>query len=172
MYRSTRPRPSLGWTLIVCACLAVFSLACPGKSGPGGGDDVAHGEEEVELAVVMGEIQRHSAKLGYAIQGENRELARFYLEETGEALESVRELESWEGMPIAHPLGVILDPLLPPLERAVDASDWATAGQAYEALIDGCNRCHTATKHGFIVILPAQGDPPYNQRFTPPDDAP
>lgn len=113
----------------------------------------------------MGELQRHSAKLGYAIDGRNRELAEFYLEEVEEALATVERIPAHDGMPIGHPASVILRPLLPPLESDLETADWLAAGAAYGALIEGCNRCHTATEHAFIEILPPAGPPPYNQRF-------
>ena len=123
---------------------------------------------EPELAVLMGELQRHSAKLGYAIAGRNRPLAAFYLAESEEALEAVRAVESWEGMPIAHPLGAIVDPLLPPLVAAVEAERWEAADGAYRVFLDGCNRCHAATEHEFLIVTPPAGPAPYNQRFDAP----
>ena len=51
--------------------------------------------------------------------------------------------------------------------RRVNGDDWTTTWTAYEKLIDGCNRCHMATEHGFIKIVPAQGEPPFNQTFKP-----
>lgn len=122
-------------------------------------------EEEIELAIHMGRMQRHAEKLGYSIQGENAPLATFYLEEVGEVLEVLLDVEMHDGMPISHPAGVILAPELPPLEASLEVGDWEGARSQYEVLIDACNRCHAATAHQFIQIVPVQGEPPYSQRF-------
>ena len=168
-----RPPHRLFASLAAGLAALLLLTACPSTSqGPADGE-AAHGEEEgqgqeeVELAVLMGQLQHHSSKLGYAIQGRHAELADFYLHETEDSLEAIRDVETYEGMPIAHPVGVIMDPLLPPLEKAVDSADWGAARESYEALVAGCNRCHTATEHGFLVILPAEGEPPFDQLFTP-----
>ena len=127
---------------------------------------VTEPEVEVELASLMGEMQRHSAKLGYAIGGRNRPLASFYLVEVNEVLDELLEVEEDDGMPIAHPAGVILTPALAALAASLEEStEWPPAWEAYEAVIGACNRCHNATEHEFIEILPATGVPPFNQRF-------
>ena len=129
-------------------------------------------EEVVELAVLMGEMHRHSAKLGYSIEGRNLPLVEFYLHELEEVLAEVQTVETYEGMPIAHPAEVILGAAMESLEEVLDgasgdaaAVDWGAAWAGYEATITSCNRCHLATEHGFVHILPAQGEPPFNQCF-------
>lgn len=128
--------------------------------------------EEVELARLMTELQRHGAKLGYALEARNRPLADFYLHELEEVYEELSRVEEYEGMPIAQPAGVILVPALEELASFLDRSDpWAedpgSPWRAYEALIEACNRCHLATEHAFLRIVPARGEPPFNQSFEP-----
>ncbi len=121
---------------------------------------------DIELATLMGQLQRHSAKLGYAINGHNRPLATFYLEEIDEVLEELMTVEEDDGMPIAHPAGVILAPVLETLENNLATEvPWPEITGQYQLMIEACNRCHLATEHGFIEILPATGEPPFNQRF-------
>ena len=127
--------------------------------------------ETIELAKLMGDMQRHSVKLGFAIQGENQPLAEFYLHELHEVLEELEAVEEHEGMPIGGPAKVILDPALAELDARLDAASWGDAWTAYEATIEACNRCHLATEHDFIRILPASGTPPFNQVFTAPETA-
>ena len=122
-------------------------------------------EQEEDLARLMGELQRHSAKLGYAIKGRNRPLAEFYLEEVTEVMTGLETVSEHDGMPIAQPARTILSPVIEPLRRGLQASQWQEIQIAYEALIEGCNRCHSATEHAFIKILPASGEPPFNQAF-------
>lgn len=121
--------------------------------------------EEVELAAVMGEMQRMSAKLGFAIEGRNSPLADFYLEELGETFEKLTSISEHEGMPIGHPAATILQPALESLAEFLEQQAWEDTWGAYEVLIEACNRCHLATEHEFIEILPARGQAPFNQRF-------
>lgn len=159
-----RGRLVIGLAVAAGVLVALVGVALVNDRRPAAAE-AAPVEEQVELAVTMGELQRHAAKLGYAIAGRNRPLATFYLEETEETLSTVRGVESWEGTPIAHPLGVIMEPLLPPLAAELSAEDWDAAQASYRRLIDGCNRCHAATQHEFLVVTVPQGPAPYNQLF-------
>ena len=66
---------------------------------------------------------------------------------------------------MARQVEVIMDPTLPPLRQALDAADWPAAGEAYRTMIQACNRCHAASEHEYLIIEPATGPAPYNQRF-------
>jgi hypothetical protein len=142
----------------VLASLLLFAACSPAEVEPG-----------PDLAALMGEMQRLSMKLGFAIEGGNQPLAEFYLHEVEEVLALTERIDRHEEMPIGATARTIMRPLLDPLSSAVEASDFATARTAYAALIDGCNRCHNATEHGFVVITPATGTPPFNQRFSASD---
>ncbi len=122
-------------------------------------------DHEVELAALMGELQRHGAKLGYSIDGKNQKLASFYLSELLEVYGEVKEVEIYDEVPIREAATIIMDPLLDPLDRALQAADWDSAWDSYTMLIDGCNRCHALNEHEYIQVLPAHGDPPFNQVF-------
>jgi hypothetical protein len=139
---------------ITMAVLAASFSGCASPEAPG-----------PDLAVLMGEMQRHSMKLGYAIEARNPALAAFYLHEVEEALEGLEAIEEHDDFPIAAPARTIMRPLLDPLQRSVDG-DWPSAAAAYAALIDGCNRCHGATEHEFVVVTVPSGPPPYNQKFS------
>lgn len=114
----------------------------------------------------MGEMERFAAKLGYSIDGQNQQLAQFYLHEVHEALEELGEIEQHDGVPIASLSDAIMTPALDPLEQSLSAADWEQAAQRYDILIESCNNCHTAAEHGFIRIVPSRGDAPYSQSFS------
>lgn len=151
--------------LLPLLLLAACSPAEPPAERHVAGADAVEEPEEIELAEPMAHLQRHSAKLGYALHARNARLADFYLTETEEALEDLRRVESYEGFPVARETGIIVDPTLPPLRGALAERDWPAADAAYEALIDACNRCHAASEHEYLVIEPARGPAPFNQRF-------
>ena len=59
-----------------------------------------------------------------------------------------------------------MNPLLLQLEAAITAADWKSSWLQYEALVDGCNRCHAATEHEYIEILTTENVPSvFNQKF-------
>jgi hypothetical protein len=39
-----------------------------------------------------------------------------------------------------------------PLQRALDSRDTRQFDAAFRHAVQGCNNCHTATKHAFITI--------------------
>jgi len=155
MHRRSRSQPNL----LACAAAAGLFLlvGCAGRSAA---------EPEPELAVFMGELQRFSQKLGYAIEGRNQPLAAFYAHEIEEVLEQLIAVQEHDGLPIGSMAQTLAWPTVEPLRAAIDAADWSAADAHYPALIRSCNTCHQATKHQFIEILPASDPPPFNQKFT------
>lgn len=146
--------------LVAAGCSLEISADRPVDSS-----HAAEGEHE-ELAPYMGLMQRYSQKLGYAIRAGNGELAGFYVHELEETAESlIDEVPVHDGLPIARTTETMLMPKLERMERALAGDDRQETAAAYEAVIGGCNACHTATEHDFIVIEPARGEPPFNQRF-------
>ncbi len=163
-------RVSDGLRVILSVSVLLTLPACASSSRAGGEDqqapEVSEAPVEIELASLMGEMQRHSAKLGFAIAGGNRPLATFYLHEIDEVLEELMTVEEHDGMPIAKPSRVILLPEVEALAVGLSGEvAWPELTEGYHKVIDACNRCHLATEHGFIEILPAAGEPPFNQRF-------
>ncbi|MFN2239175.1 MAG: hypothetical protein ABR524_07270 [Thermoanaerobaculia bacterium] len=147
------------WQLTGVAMLFGMLTAC------GLGDRGTPPHTEPALAALMGELQRHTMKLGYAIEGENPELAEFYLHEIEEVLESLEGIEEYDGMLVADNARTIMRPLLPPLRAGIAGNDTSAISRSYQSMLDGCNRCHTATDHEFIVITRPAGPPPFNQDF-------
>ena len=176
MIRTSLLRQSL-YVVTTVSLLWIVSTSCwcP-RSSAAQSPDVAPlviDDHEVELSALMGEMQRHAAKLGYSIEGTNQKLARFYLGELLEVYGEVKEVELYDGVPVNEAATIIVDPLVPPLQEAIEKAAWSSAWSHYEALIDGCNRCHALNEHEYIQILPAQGEPPFNQVFNiaqPVDD--
>lgn len=172
-------RNEFGWVGMMLFIAALFALPGCGDATPEASaeqeaaehDDHAHdehGHEHAELAEPMGQMQYFSQKLGYAIEAENTELADFYLHELEELAGTIREeITEYEGFQIAELTGAMLVPMLEAQEEALDSGDWSATQQSYEQLIQSCNACHAGTEHGFIQITPAEGEPPFNQRFAP-----
>jgi hypothetical protein len=113
----------------------------------------------------MSDAQRHTHKLGPAIQAKNKPLADFYFTELGETFDAVqKKFPQYEGLQIAALTKAMLTPATPALSKALAAPDWATASIAYDKYLAACNSCHVATKHEFVrIVAPASN--PFNQTF-------
>lgn len=126
----------------------------------------AAAEEEVELAEIMGNLQRYSHKLGLAVQAKNLPLVKFYLHEVEELEHELRGIDSYEDLPIGDSTKKVFSPALELLEGSfASPEDWTRISERYKNLLSSCNACHAVTKHEFIVITePKQGNS-YNQAF-------
>jgi hypothetical protein len=123
------------------------------------------------LGEIMGAIQLRHAKLWFAGQAKNWELAAYELDEIKEAFDDVAKYYSdFKGKPIAKMIEPITNQPVASLQKAIDAKDTAQFIQAFDNLSNACISCHQATEHGFIVIQRPSLPPLTNQRFelTPP----
>ncbi len=112
----------------------------------------------------MGFIQTHHAKLWFAGQNENWELADFELHELEEAIDDIQEIHA------TREETKYIDMIIEPLEKvdeAVDNKDKAAFKQSYQALTNACNQCHTTVNMEFIEIKIPDSPPFSNQIFTP-----
>jgi len=149
-------RVALGW--VIAALLA----GC--TSGP------------TERAYVpdVGEImmftQLRHAKLWWAGEAGNWPLAAY---ETGELAAGFGDLASYHptivgaSAPLASLLPLV-DAPLDALRGAIHRGDRAAFATAFDALTQGCNACHRATQHPFIVIERPHAGSVANQNFAGP----
>lgn len=127
--------------------------------------DAVAGEE---LSMYMDHMRRQTHKLGLAIDGKNKELAKFYVNEIQETTGIISEkFPEYDGVQVAQLAKAMLTPYTTPLATAIDGGDWAGASSGYDNLLTGgCNGCHTATQHAYIKIVRDKKNP-YNQSFAP-----
>lgn len=122
------------------------------------------------LGETMGVIQQHHAKLYYAVNAENWALATYEAGEIEEGLEDA--VKNWPHFKeVKQPLTELVPNFTKaPLKLVADAIkklSKADALAALGALTAGCNGCHAAADHGFIVIQAPQGNEYSNQKFSP-----
>ncbi len=122
------------------------------------------------LGEMMGYMQRYTDKLWFAGSAGNWELARFYHDEIAETAEDIATAHVVdEGIEVSRQLGQMLPPVLGQLDQAIAARDPALLNVRYRQLVETCNACHAATRHGFIQVAVPAGPPAHwNQRFAPP----
>jgi hypothetical protein len=146
--------PRFPWAI---AALLALGAAPAHADGPG-------------LAALMHTLQTHAHKLQLSVAARNGELAYFYLHELEETAEQIStEIEEYDGYPIGALTREMLLPAVESLEEAVKARDWETSDARFAKLLKSCNACHLVAGHGFIRIVPAEGNP-FAQDFRPRDN--
>ncbi|MCC5919901.1 MAG: hypothetical protein LAT68_14690 [Cyclobacteriaceae bacterium] len=114
--------------------------------------EISEGEELDLLLINMNRMQIYSDKLWHAIDAENEELARFYAHEVEEVMEWLEEVNPVED---GYELGKMAKVKgLPEAEKLYHALDEKSGSYVnlYDALIQSCNACHTATGHAFLKV--------------------
>ena len=125
------------------------------------------------VAQTMLSIQSHFAKLYYAAEARNWDLARFEREEIEEDLETVAVLKPTENnVSLAGIISAFTNATTGPMAAMNDAiavSDRQLFRKAYQDTALMCNACHQATGRPFIVITVPTNPPVFNQRWEPPN---
>ena len=112
----------------------------------------------------MSTIQVHHAKLWFAGENQNWQLADFEIHEIKESLDGIKTYCT--DRPETNSLGMI-DPPLDSLLNAITEKNSSRFKSSYVLLTNTCNTCHEATAHGFNVIKIPTSIPFSNQEFKP-----
>ncbi|SRR6266498_3547481 len=112
----------------------------------------------------MSGIQSHHAKLWFAGQNQNWELADFEVHEIKEALEDVQKFCS--DRPEVKAMGMI-NPAIDSVANAVRQKNLQLFKSSFILLTNTCNNCHKATEHRFNVVTVPTSLPVANQDFKP-----
>jgi hypothetical protein len=149
-------------SLIAIAGVIVLFMRAPAAVAPARqqahapaaeGSHASGHEEELEVAVVMGRIQRYHQKFWLSTRAGNSELAGFYLHEMEEAMEEIADAGIMEnGLDLSalmrsHGLGVVEH-----LERTLMEKGMDALREEASMLPGSCNSCHAASGYGFIRI--------------------
>ncbi|QEC69902.1 hypothetical protein FRZ67_22345 [Panacibacter ginsenosidivorans] len=111
----------------------------------------------------MSGIQIHHAKLWFAGQNQNWQLADFEVHEIQESLDDIKEYCT--DRKETNEIGMI-DAPIDSLNNAIAQKDLARFKNSYILLTNTCNQCHKATDHGFNVIKMPASPPFSNQEFS------
>lgn len=145
----------ISWAFVALTFLAAAPVRADGNEG---------------LAALMHILQTHAHKLQLSVAARNGDLAYFYLHELEETAERIAaEIEEYDGYPIGALTQEMLLPPVEALEEAVKARDWEASDARFAKLLKSCNACHLVAGHGFIRIVPAEGNP-FAQDFVPRQD--
>jgi hypothetical protein len=115
----------------------------------------------------MNALQLRHAKLWFAGAANNWELAAFELEEIQENLDRIAR---WHAdnkeIPLAPSIKAYTQQGRYALDQSIRQRDATTFAAAFDRFTQGCNQCHQAAQHGFIVIQRPMSDPVGNQSWT------
>ena len=111
--------------------------------------------------------QMRHAKLWFAGKDENWELARYELDEIKEGFEDAGKFNPvFKGTDLSEMLDKLIGKPLLEVGKAIELKDGIKFVKAFENLTNGCNSCHQATRHGFIIIKIPTIPPASNQDFS------
>ncbi len=153
------------FALSALALLSFYIKSAPAPAETSKKVEIEDEDEDVELGIVMSHIQRYAEKLYFAGKAGNTPLAGFYLHELEETVEDLEQKKVVDdGIPVGEMAGAMLKPVFQRL-RALDLKDPAAFEKEYLALVETCNTCHVASKHGFVKIIVPRSPTYQNQSF-------
>ena len=139
-----------------------------------GAGAIAAGEQPASEPYVPGigefmmATQVRHAKLWFAGEAQNWELAEYEIDEIKEGLDDASRLHpTHDGLPIAELIKANTKAPLDDLSKAIEAKKSAEFVVAFDKLTAGCNACHTEARHAFIKIERPTMAPVSNQVFSP-----
>jgi hypothetical protein len=111
-------------------------------------------------------VQPRHAKLGLAFRERNWALAAYAYKELQQAFATVGTVQpKWRNLTVAEMITSMTGEPMRDLGDAIQAKNAKQFSQAFDALTDGCNSCHTALNHEFIVIKTPDASAFPNQEF-------
>jgi hypothetical protein len=113
-------------------------------------------------------VQPRHAKLGLAGQAQNWPLAGYAVIEIRQAFAGIaKALPKFRGYPVGELADAALSQPLNALQDAIRLQDPQKFAIAYGQLTQGCNACHAALFHPFVVIKAPDAAAFPNQKFSP-----
>lgn len=114
------------------------------------------------LGEFMSGIQVHHAKLWFAGINSNWKLANFEINEIKESVDDIQKFNT--DRPEVKSIGMI-NPAIEGISEAIKKQDAQLFKRNFGVLTNTCNNCHSATDHGFNVIVIPTTPPVSNQQF-------
>ena len=113
-------------------------------------------------------VQPRHAKLGLAGHAENWPLAAYAIFEIRQAFAGIVKAQPrFRGMPVGELVEAALNQAMTAVDTAIKQKDPAKFVAAYDQLTQGCNACHAAADHPFVVIKTPDASAFPNQDFAP-----
>ncbi|MFY9696364.1 MAG: hypothetical protein WA776_00720 [Xanthobacteraceae bacterium] len=149
---------------IGAAALLLTTLAAQAQGNAAAPQPAAALQDEPyqpSLSDIMVQQQERHIKLWFAGHAGNWPLADYEIGELGDGFEALSKMLG--GDLVKQYVGTPLDAL----QKSVDGKDSAAFAAAFDKLSAGCNACHHALDHAFIVIARPTVLPFSDQVFAP-----
>ena len=113
-------------------------------------------------------VQPRHAKLGLAGHAQNWALAGYALVEIRQAFAGITKVQPrFRGLPVGELVDAALSQPLSAVDAAIKQQDPQKFAAAYDQLTQGCNACHAAVDHPYVVIKAPDASAFPNQEFGP-----
>lgn len=160
--------------VVIAAAPAVLAQPAPQAApAPAAPAPAAPAVPAVPYPMTMGDmmntlVQPRHAKLGLAGQAQNWPLAGYAVVEIRQAFAGIaKALPKFRGYPVGELADAALSQPLNALQDAIRLQDPQKFAVAYGQLTQGCNACHAALFHSFVVIKAPDATAFPNQKFSP-----
>jgi len=165
-----KPPFFVGVIVLVAAAAGVAAAQTgPSPSAPAS----AATAEPAPYAMTFGDmmntlIQPRHAKLGLAGRAQNWPLAEYVLVEIRRAFAAIVKTQPrFGGLPVGELVDAAVKTPMNAVEAAIQSRDAKQFAAAYAELTAGCNACHAAADHPFVVIKAPDASGFPNQDFGP-----
>jgi hypothetical protein len=123
---------------------------------------------EPGLVELMMTVQTHHAKLWFAGNARNWDLADYQADELKELFEDiVKRIPVYKEVPVGKMIESLTLTPIGEIEAAIKVRDSKAFATAFDKLTGACNSCHEAANRGFIVIQRPTASAFPNQSFAP-----
>jgi hypothetical protein len=146
--------------------IALLALSIAGAVAAG--EQPAAGPYVPGFGEFMSATQVRHAKLWFAGEAENWDLAAYEVDEIREGLDDAAKFHPvHKNVPVAEMIKSNLDAPLREVEAAIKAKDKSDFARAFDGLTTACNACHAGASYGFIKVQRPTVPPVSNQVFAP-----
>lgn len=116
------------------------------------------------LGEYMSGLQLHMAKMWFAAEASNWDLANYELHETSETMDAVAGLNvSRNNVDISVEIKSVLGSQIMNLQRAIDEQSLTAFTASYNKALSACNDCHNSFGYRFIHVTTPSAPPVTNQ---------
>jgi hypothetical protein len=111
---------------------------------------------------LMSNIQLHHAKLWFAGDNRNWELAKY---QESLILSAFKKIQKFHGNDPEAKIAAMITPAMDSVDQAIESKNLIAFRQSFLFLNASCNGCHQATKRSFNVIVTPTVPPITNQLY-------
>jgi hypothetical protein len=158
---------------LLAALALVFAAAAGSSALPQSARSTAGSDAPLPYTLTLGDmmstlIQPRHEKLGLAGKAQNWPLAQYALAEIRLSFAGIIKAQpKFMGLPVQQLVDAAVTQPMNAVDAAIKQQDPQKFAAAYAQLTAGCNACHAALEHPFVVIKVPNASAFPNQDFNP-----